>query len=264
MKTIRKQSSPVATIAFTLIELLVVIAIIAILAAILLPALSAAKQKAAQITCINNLKQLGLGMKMYIDENSDTFPGLASRHNGFQPTDWIYWRTNSALYPAIEKSPIIKSLADANPSLLLCPLDNGLNYRINYDYGDTDGPYLYSYSFTGYGMAGDDAMGLEGSLNYGMASVFTGDTNNPTAYPFKESAVRNSSAKIMLAEEPGSDDSKENPGAPFIQDGRWMPSTGDALTLRHGGKGDVTFSDDHVEAVTWEFGEDQTNSRPDF
>ena len=60
---------------FTLIELLVVIGIIAILASLLLTAVSLAVGKARRITCLNNLRQINLGVRMYSDDANSKFPG---------------------------------------------------------------------------------------------------------------------------------------------------------------------------------------------
>jgi prepilin-type N-terminal cleavage/methylation domain-containing protein/prepilin-type processing-associated H-X9-DG protein len=222
--------------AFTLIELLVVIAIIAILAAVLLPVLSAAKKRGSQAVCINNQKQLSTGMQVYLNDNNDAFPGIASRVYGYQPEDWIYWRTNTALYPPFSQSPILTSVPGLNKPSLRCPMDTSDADRLAQDYPDGYGPYLFSYSFTGYGLANDQ--------DVGMSSIVDTSSGTTNVIIFKQGMVRSPVSKIMMAEEPGSAGSWDTPTGTFISD--------------------VAFADGHVEPVTPDFGSDPANSEPDL
>src|SRR5256885_2707647 len=79
--------------AFTLVELLVVIAIIAILAALLFPAISAAKKKVQRTTCMNNLKQINLRVRMYSDDSNDTSPKNQQRTTKTAPLNWGGYKT---------------------------------------------------------------------------------------------------------------------------------------------------------------------------
>jgi len=116
----RRSTHSPAQPAFTLVELLVVIAIIGILIALLLPAVQAARESARRSQCVNNLKQLGVGLQNYHDINktlpfgkggTGTNPGNAGRVSGFIP-----------LLPYIEQVALYDKIRQGDPTAAILPL----------------------------------------------------------------------------------------------------------------------------------------------
>jgi len=263
VKAARSDLNPVAAgeprrHGFTLIELLVVIAIIAILAALLLPALAKAKDKAHQIACLNNLKQMTLGMINYLNDSTDVFPGPAAAMPAAPVMeDWIYWNAADPVIPKgskradVNQAPLITYLGRFNTNLFRCPGDREAQNR-----QAVPGMLAYPFSYSANSYY-DSANGA----NHGVMSLYTG--NPELDLRFKATMIKSPSSKIMLVEELA----QTARGLP--NDARWTPTTtllpglshappwsqnNSYISDRHSKRGSVSLCDGHVEAVRPSFG----------
>jgi prepilin-type N-terminal cleavage/methylation domain-containing protein len=162
--------------ALTLIELLVVIAIIAILAAMLLPALARAKQQANSTVCKNHLKQMGLGVQLYLNDNRDYYPYFSTFDTGNQTYISTWERAIEPYYP----------LKWTNVGYH-CP---GYKGPISEQYSGFTNNFVGSYAYNAYGVNDPLAFGTNVWLGLGwlgfigpLGNVFPAGSASSTRLP---------------------------------------------------------------------------------
>jgi prepilin-type N-terminal cleavage/methylation domain-containing protein/prepilin-type processing-associated H-X9-DG protein len=232
---------------FTLVELLVVIGIIAVLIAMLLPALARAKEQARMVACQSNLRQIGMAMVMYSNENKGAFPFHADI-GGMHPEDWIWWQAARD----VKQSAIARYVGDFKADLFRCPSDDIQSRpRILTE------RYIYSYSF-----------------NLLFAS------NVPVPYvKVRTGRIKNAPDKLLVVEEDeiSLDDGNFHPilvgtnienylGTRHTRGRRrdWQKWNTQPITVRpdRGERGNAAFADGHASYVTREYSWDKRHYDP--
>ncbi len=211
---------------FTLIELLVVIAIIAILAAILFPVFAKAREKARQISCLSNQKQLALGFVQYTEDNDELLPNAASGAGGKQTGGWMYYDS----FPAYSAT---------SPSLGFIPSQGSI-----YPYVKSAGVYVCP----------DDSVGRQYGNSYAINGCLTidGTTGNdpsgtaPTQpRAGKSLATFDNPAGIMLLGEEDATDSNRVSGS--TNDAYLSFFAPDTVSKRHTDGSNVVYLDGHAK-----------------
>ena len=225
---------------FTLVELLVVIGLIAVLVALLLPALSRARESANRTACASNLRQLGTAFMMYAGDNRYRFPFHASIGESdafghpWNAEDWIWWHASQD--PA--KSPIVKYLGAFQVKLLQCPSDSPTDHTRHI----TSEPYIYSYT---------------------MNMLFSSDPHMGSKNITLEN-VQSASTKILLAEEDSRslDDGNFNPYLVGSNIENFLATRHDREKQSINARGNVVMADGHVEYIARSVSQDPKHYDP--